>query len=416
MNSLFKLLQRPFWVVLGGTGAAQLIGLFFSPVLTRLYAPESFGYMAIFSVTVGVLASALGLRFEFAIPAATTNLGADRLLGLLAITAILLSCVLAVSVPIMGLEIGEYAALVFPSLVAGAAFVFCTGGNNWLVRQGAFPAATFLRVLRAIAAAMFSIGLFYFTMGLVWAGALANLLAMLVTASMCAQRGWNWRACFQAGAIKESIIENFRFPLHALLPAICDSLAALIPIYWGAKLFGADDIGNWGLSRMILAGPLGMISFALAQVLMKKSLEVMESNGSIKNLVLNIAVKFSLLLLIVSLIVSMFGFEIFGFVFGKQWQNSGGLSGLLVWAFAASALCSMASITLVVLHRLVLNGIWQVVHAGGLAIIFYYYGASSFESFVRVFVFYELVLYMIYAGLIYFECQRYDRLSIQPAI
>ena len=54
-------------ILVGGTLTAQLITIFLTPVLSRIYRPEDFGIFAIFFSMTGIISIMIGGRYEVAI-------------------------------------------------------------------------------------------------------------------------------------------------------------------------------------------------------------------------------------------------------------------------------------------------------------------------------------------------------------
>ena len=54
-------------ILVGGTLTAQLITIFLTPVLSRIYKPEDFGIFAIFFSITGIISIMIGGRYEVAI-------------------------------------------------------------------------------------------------------------------------------------------------------------------------------------------------------------------------------------------------------------------------------------------------------------------------------------------------------------
>ena len=53
--------------LVSGTTIAQLVGILITPVLTRLYAPEAFGTLALFTSITSILGVIACMRYELAI-------------------------------------------------------------------------------------------------------------------------------------------------------------------------------------------------------------------------------------------------------------------------------------------------------------------------------------------------------------
>ena len=59
---------RGMLVLLLGSGVARLIGIGVIPILTRIYTPEEYGVLAVYTSFVAILAPLLTLRYVQAIP------------------------------------------------------------------------------------------------------------------------------------------------------------------------------------------------------------------------------------------------------------------------------------------------------------------------------------------------------------
>src|SRR5690625_899943 len=73
---------RGMLTLMMGAGLARIIGLISIPILTRLYAPEDYGVLALYTSLVSVLAPALTLRYVQALPFPNTDVMAFNLLSL----------------------------------------------------------------------------------------------------------------------------------------------------------------------------------------------------------------------------------------------------------------------------------------------------------------------------------------------
>jgi hypothetical protein len=77
MRVLRRLRQSTFFrgvlAIAGGTALAQVAGVLFLPLLTRLYSPEALGLWGLFVSFLGVASVAATLRYEVAIVAASSE-------------------------------------------------------------------------------------------------------------------------------------------------------------------------------------------------------------------------------------------------------------------------------------------------------------------------------------------------------
>lgn len=77
--------------MMGGAGAAQLISLLASPILTRLYSPEDYGVFSLASAMLAVISVVLCLRYELAIVLPRSGRQAARVVALCAILCVAVS-------------------------------------------------------------------------------------------------------------------------------------------------------------------------------------------------------------------------------------------------------------------------------------------------------------------------------------
>jgi O-antigen/teichoic acid export membrane protein len=69
-------------IMLAGTAAGQAISIVLSPILTRLFTPEQFGYLSVYNSVLMTLAVVASLGFELAIPICLVEAECANLLAL----------------------------------------------------------------------------------------------------------------------------------------------------------------------------------------------------------------------------------------------------------------------------------------------------------------------------------------------
>lgn len=85
-------------VLVGGTAAAQLVAILALPILTRLYTPDAFSTLAVYSSVLALLTAVACLRFEIAIPLPRSDRTAAALCVLSVASVILISSLSALFV------------------------------------------------------------------------------------------------------------------------------------------------------------------------------------------------------------------------------------------------------------------------------------------------------------------------------
>src|SRR5690606_24098016 len=83
-------------ILVGGSAVSQLVVVAASPAIARLYSPEDFGILAIYSSVLGFSVAAASLRYEFAIPLPSDSQEAADLASLSLLLTVLTTASLAI--------------------------------------------------------------------------------------------------------------------------------------------------------------------------------------------------------------------------------------------------------------------------------------------------------------------------------
>jgi len=84
--------------LMSGTVLAQALGILAMPVVTRLFAPEAFGVLAIFASMTGIVGVIVCLRYELAIMLPDSNEEAANILGVSLLSVIIMTSLSALIV------------------------------------------------------------------------------------------------------------------------------------------------------------------------------------------------------------------------------------------------------------------------------------------------------------------------------
>lgn len=402
---------RPFFILLGGAGFAHLINFASAPLLTRLYTPEAFGLLSLFATALAVAGSIAGGRYEQAIPGEMS----DKYAGELVMVVGMLAVVLASLVP-LGLssiaplfdspahlaEIGRYLG---PAVFA---YALSQALINWLIRKGGFSTTSATKVLQALAVFAGSVCFAGTDQGLIIANMVGHFAVCLALILGARHQGWTV-VSMKLRDLWLLLRMHVRFPMLGVLPALLDSLSMLLPVYWIAMFFSTTDTGHFGLTRQVLAAPVGLISVVVTQLLMKRLAEAKESRASMYPALRRVILLVSGPAMVFAVVVSVAGPELFAVVFGETWQSAGELARWMVWAYVAPMLISPLSVVLIVLRRVGTNGAWQTLHFVGLSMLLSFVGFRDMTHFVQVLALFEVVAYVTYAVLIASVASEWER-------
>jgi O-antigen/teichoic acid export membrane protein len=136
---------RSVAVLAGGTAIAQAVPILVMPLLTRIYKPDDFGMLGVFSALLGITSVVAGLQYEVGIPIPELDETAVNLMGVALICVVVTSGMSAVAIALFSAEIADLVRMpeigkflwLLPICIGG------TGGYTafqfWAVRKRAFP-------------------------------------------------------------------------------------------------------------------------------------------------------------------------------------------------------------------------------------------------------------------------------------
>ncbi len=263
--------------MLGGFAAAQVIGMAAMPLLTRIYAPEAFGFQALLVAVATVLSLCGTLRLDLALLLATDE-EEGELLGLIGCMTAIVVAVLAVALLVFGDEFSMRAGiasagwlwLLFPMTIASIATQVATALLSRRKEFGPIARATLLTQISYVALAAMS-ARYCANPGL----ACSKMVGGLVGALSLARKGAA-AATFQFPTPQRLARLWGRFRQFAIFNtpySLVGTLTREMPIYLFTAVSANAAAGLYGLARMLLSFPTLLATAALSQVFYREAAE-----------------------------------------------------------------------------------------------------------------------------------------------
>jgi len=316
-----------------GTTLAQVVTILASPLLTRLYGPEAFGFLALFTSITSIIGVIVCMRYEMAIMLPKTDREAVNLLGLSLLCVVIVS---GLTVP--ALYFGGDALLSLlhasglgPYLILVPPFVFVSGVflalNYWNSRTKHFGRLSIARITSSFTTTGTQLGAGF--AGYATGGSLigASLVGSSVSTAVLGGQIWRddrtlLRESISWKGMLDGLKRYKKFPLIDSVSALLNTVSWQLPVFLLSAFFSPAVVGFYALGFRVLHLPMSLIGSAIAQVFFQRAAEAHRSGGlaflvqSIAEVLLKIVVFPVMLLVIV-------GPEIFSFVFGDIWGEAG---------------------------------------------------------------------------------------------
>ena len=362
-----KGMARNVSILMGGTAAGQGMMLIAAPLLTRLYSPEDFGLLAVFTALMSITGIIVTLRYHMAIPLPKDEKEAAHIVVLSMLVVLCMTFLSSLivhffKIPITRMfnlpDLADYLWLLpMGVLLLGMYDVF----NYWAIRAKSFPAIARTRIAKSFGTLAVQLGGF----GL---GPLALLLGQIVglalgSASLAAMSIRNNRAVFrmvQLKGIRIAANRYRRFPLYSTWGGIFNTVGLQLPPLMFAALFNPAVAGLYALAHRALAMPMSLVGTSIADVFFSEAATA-RRDGKLSELVDQIHKKLVQIAMPPTLLLLVVAPDLFHMIFGDAWRQAGEVARWLAPMLYIQFIISPLSRIFIVLERQAQGTILQAV-------------------------------------------------------
>lgn len=340
---------RSVAIVASGTAAAQVLGIAFSPIITRLYGPEAFGILGTYTALLAILTPLAALSYPIAIVLPKDDSEAKGLAKLSlkislvtsGLTAFLL--LIADEQLVALLNLGDVGKFIWFVPLAMLLSVWLGVATQWAVRKKLFNLQAKVAVVNALLQNGLKSGI----------GLIAPFAWVLITVATLGQ-ALN-AALLYIGIRKDAnreLIDNNEpvkqvqlakdygdFAYYRTPQIVLNAASQSMPVLMLTALFGPAAAGFYTLGRMVLSVPTHLLGQSVHTVFYPHFNEAVLANRSGVSLLFKATLSLLFIGAVPFFIVILFGPFLFQVVFGTEWKVAGELAQWLsVWL-----LCSLAA-------------------------------------------------------------------------
>ncbi|MBS1777310.1 MAG: oligosaccharide flippase family protein [Bacteroidetes bacterium] len=356
-----RFLHKDILILSGGTIIAQSIVFLSSPILSRLYTPESFGILSVFTA-VSVLFACLSTgKYELAIFAPKDDQVALQLVHaalkiVFAFSFIVLLVILFFHAPFQALlrwdsKTGSLLYLIPLVVLQVGIFSFF---QLWIQRLRFYKTVSIVGVFQSITTIVTSItfGLVSASrFGLVYGYVVGQAIAVLILSLLMRNSGLFKRYSFSMLQLKESLIKHKRYPLFVLPSEFLLLLSQqFLPLIY-TILFPASIVGYISFSLKILRVPSLVIANAFWGVYRNELIAVSNEKEKMRQKFLSTLRKLFFIGLIPFSTLALLSPWLFGLIFGSQWIPAGAYGRILSLVLFSEFIAFPLNSTFLVLQR-----------------------------------------------------------------
>lgn len=316
-------------VLASGTIISQIVVILCTPILSRIYSVDDFGYLSLFTSVITIAAVVSTGRYELAIGIPKSNKDSLSIFNLIIIIGGIISTIYLIIIfffsKIFKLEILDglflkswiYVAPVYIFLIA-----ILSAMLYWLQRNKLYKKITFINALQVILTTIFSLVLGFFDIqsGMIISLVLAVFIVVLFII-------FTEKELYRAiGDFKDIRLqaENFsNFPKFALLSDLSISISQqFIPILFSV-LYSTTIVGFYSMANRMLRLPNIVITNAIGNVFRNDAIDEIRKRGNCAVIYRNTFRKLVVISFPIYLILFMISPYLFDQVFGNQWREAG---------------------------------------------------------------------------------------------
>ena len=329
---------RNVTAVASGNAFSQIIPFFVAPIITRLFSPEDFGTLALFTSTAAFVQGFSTLKYESAIQIPKKEEDVINIMALSFFSVIFFSIITAVIIIFFNdnlatlmnsTKIGKWLYFVPVLIFIGGTSTIL---NVWTSRKKKFNRIAFYNIVNTTVTPTTKI--FFGLMRFIDGGLiLGTLMGSFISKSLFAFNIIRKDNIDFSVINQRDIIRNAReykdFPIYSNSQQIIGRISEIALVYLISNFFGSAILGWYSFSKGLLYKPIFLIGQAISNVYYQKAAEIVRNRGNLWLITKKIITRIFLIGLIIFTPIVLWGPFIFSFVFGSEWVSAGKYAQIL---------------------------------------------------------------------------------------
>lgn len=397
--------------LISGTTVAQAFSVIIYIFLSRIYTDEDFGvfglYMNILNITI-IFSTA---KYEVAILLPKNDRDSVNLLGLSGLISIGVSLILIVLVILLNNQVCGWLGneeistwLYFIPLSTLLVGLF-TSFRNYSNREKRYKLIAGANIGQSLANSLLKLGL-----GLVIAGA-AGLISGVVFGQIVGflvfffvHAGVNRKKIrwLKFSEMKRLALLYNLFPRFNMWQGLINNVSGALPVFIFSAYFSTATAGLFTFGYMIIYRPVSLIANAFYQVMFQRFVEKKHQEVLILPEVLLFIKRAIQGLLIPFILMGIFAPEIFGFIFGEEWNEAGRYAQIILpWIFMVGLVMPLSFIPDLYKKQrtaMIIDGVRLITRLAGLIVGVVlenvYIGLALYSGFSALLIGYSLCWYI----------------------
>ena len=374
--------------LLTGAIIGQLIGIFTSPIISRIYTPTEYGVFSQLTSLLTIISLVATLRYDEALLLPKKNSIAKILAHLSIFFSFSLSSFAFLIIIFIYYYNQSFIKSLWPEILLLPLMVFYASvintANAWRTRENNFSFVAKIQVFRSISSSFLKIifGVIGFhSFGLLLGLLISDFISIILNKDIFNNIFFNniKRLIFKQSRKTKEYID---FPIYGTSQVLISSLWIQLPPLLIGKVYGSSFAGQYAMALLLIQYPIAIMQSALRQVLYPKLTSLYNNKLKLFKSTLYTTSLMYFLYLIPAVIIFFHGEIIFNFIFGDKWIMAGRISQILV----VSSFISVGKTPSILLAR-IFKKQKEIVFLDILALIlqlYIYLYLSNYKSLIEI--------------------------------
>jgi len=322
--------------LISGTAISQLIVILATPIVTRLYSPADFGLLATVITIAAFVATFSTLSYESAIVLEGDRPDIMSLIKLCLVLGVVLSLVAGL-LSLMYFGIENWLLSIFSMFTA----LLLSFANIWWAYSnmlGMYKVISKSQIVKSLIVILSQLLIAYFYLfeyGLI-IGHIFGLLISVIVLFMT----FDMTRVFQQSSydsVKRVMKKYKDFPLYTAPQNLIGYFLDNFPIFVIGFLYSPATLGFYFLSKKVVQIPGGILGSAVKRVFYREAVILIDSGKllELKALYNKMVLYLSFIILIPVVFIFVYSSDVFVYIFGSEWSESGHYAKWMALSFGA---------------------------------------------------------------------------------
>jgi len=405
--------NRNVLILSGGTVISQIINVAVSPILTRIYKPESFGLFSLYFSLFSLVSLITTLRYELSIMLPKKKEDAFNILILCLILSLFSSLILFVIAFIYDKKnLNLFIKYNIKNLLYYVALNIAVVGiyNSlcyWNNRKKNYKVIANSKIIQSLTTALIGTGLGFLGLydnGLILATILGWMIATILLAVKFLKDDINLFKSINRIKIFVLVKKYKKMPIFNLPNAVFDGIRMLGINILIVSYYTSETLGQYFLALRILQLPASIIGSSLSQVLLQKLATTNKNN--IGDTIIKFVINALYVITPVFIFIYFFADNVFPFVFGEKWRLAGEIASILTPWLLVNFLSSPISNVFIVLNKQEFMLTFSIFYTLLPILILYFFHSLEFASMLKIMSLSMTLMLVIFIAMAIFIAKR----------